>query len=102
MDLLVKHDYRGNVRELENLITRMVVLARGSVATLADLPGGVSAPDVRSLDDVGGDLPRYLEDIEQRTIREALDAADGNQSQAARTLGLTERNLRYKLRKWGW
>jgi two-component system NtrC family response regulator len=102
MDLLVKHDYPGNVRELENLVTRMVVLARGAVATLADLPGGTGAQGTRPLDEVGGDLPGYLEEIERRVIREALDAADGNQSQAARAIGLTERNLRYKLRKWGW
>ena len=102
MDLLVKYDYPGNVRELENLVTRMVVLARGTVATLADLPGGTGTTEARRLDAVSGDLPRYLEEIERRVIREALDAAEGNQSQAARALGLTERNLRYKLRKWGW
>jgi two-component system NtrC family response regulator len=79
-----------------------VVLSRGAVATLADLPGGTGATEIRRLDEVGDDLPRYLEDIEKRAIREALDAADGNQSQAARAIGLTERNLRYKLRKWGW
>jgi two-component system NtrC family response regulator len=102
MDLLVKHDYPGNVRELENLVTRMVVLARGAVATLADLPGGAGAPEARRLEDCGGDLPGHLEEIEKRVIREALDAAGGNQSQAARAIGLSERNLRYKLQKWGW
>jgi two-component system NtrC family response regulator len=102
MDLLVKHDYPGNVRELENLVTRMVVLARGAVATLADLPGGAGAPETRRLEDCGGDLPGHLEEIEKRVIREALDAAGGNQSQAARAIGLSERNLRYKLQKWGW
>jgi DNA-binding NtrC family response regulator len=102
MDLLVKHDYPGNVRELENLVTRMVVLARGRVATLADLPGGLAEPVTRRDDDVAGDLPGYLERIEQRLVREALDAAGGNQSQAARAVGLSERNLRYKLHKWGW
>jgi two-component system NtrC family response regulator len=102
MDLLVKHDYPGNVRELENLVTRMIVLARGPVATLADLPGGTGGQDKRRLDDFRGDLPRFVEEIEMRVVREALDAAEGNQSQAARAVGLTERNLRYKLQKWGW
>ena len=46
--------------------------------------------------------PRFVEEIEMRVVRDALDAAGGNQSQAARAVGLTERNLRYKLRKWGW
>jgi two-component system NtrC family response regulator len=78
------------------------VLARGTVATLADLPGGIGQGGSHRLDDFGGDLPRYLEDVEQRVVRDALDAAQGNQSQAARAVGLSERNLRYKLRKWGW
>ena len=102
MDLLVKHDYPGNVRELENLVTRMIVLARGPVATLVDLPGGTGDQDKRRLDDFRGDLPRFVEEIEMRVVREALDAAEGNQSQAARAVGLSERNLRYKLQKWGW
>jgi two-component system NtrC family response regulator len=106
-DRLVKHGYPGNVRELENLMARLVVLARGPVATLADLPGGVGGetqaiPPTGRLDDFRGDLPRFVEEIEQRIVREALDASGGNQSQAAREVGLTERNLRYKLRKWGW
>ncbi|MHB8078539.1 MAG: sigma-54-dependent transcriptional regulator [Candidatus Krumholzibacteriia bacterium] len=106
-DRLVKHAYPGNVRELENLMARLVVLARGPVATLADLPGGVgdetrAVPSTGRLDDFRGDLPRFVEEIEQRIVREALDASGGNQSQAAREVGLTERNLRYKLRKWGW
>ncbi len=102
MDLLVKHDYPGNVRELENLVTRMVVLARGPVATLADLPGGIAGAVAPRAATFGGDLPGHLEEIEKRIVREALDAAQGNQSQAARAVGLSERNLRYKLRKWGW
>ncbi|MBK6900089.1 MAG: sigma-54-dependent Fis family transcriptional regulator [bacterium] len=102
MDLLVKHDYPGNVRELENLVTRMIVLARGPVATLADLPGGTGSQEARRLDDFRGDLPRFVEEVEKRLVREALDTAGGNRSQAARAVGLTERNLRYKLQKWGW
>jgi len=107
VDALLKHDYPGNVRELENLIARMVVLARGTTGTLGDLPAGLEgrgagAPGGGRLDDFRGDLPRFVEEIEMRIVREALDAAGGNQSQAARAIGLTERNLRYKLRKWGW
>ncbi|MBK8164399.1 MAG: sigma-54-dependent Fis family transcriptional regulator [bacterium] len=102
MDLLVKHDYPGNVRELENLITRMVVLSRGPVATLADLPGGIAGATAPRTATFDGDLPLHLEEIEKSIVREALDAAQGNQSQAARAVGLSERNLRYKLRKWGW
>jgi DNA-binding NtrC family response regulator len=99
LEALVNHDYPGNVRELENIVARLVVLARGPVATLADLPDGHG---VQRLDAFHGDLPRFVEEIEQRLVREALDHSHGNQSQAARNLGLTERNVRYKLRKWNW
>ncbi len=106
-DALLKHAYPGNVRELENLVARMVVLARGPVGTFADLPAGLGQREAAALpegrlDDFRGDLPRFVEEIEMRIVREALEASGGNQSQAARSIGLTERNLRYKLRKWGW
>ena len=81
-----------------------MVLARGPVATAEDLPDGLSHGEAGAarLDGFHGDLPRFVEEIEQRLVREALDRCAGNQSQAARSLGLTERNLRYKLTKWNW
>jgi two-component system NtrC family response regulator len=98
-DALLRYDYPGNVRELENLVERAVVLTRDDVIGVADLPLGVRAAEP------GGDeavtLPAATEGLERRLIREALAAADGVQTRAAEALGISERVLRYKLRKYG-
>ncbi|MBI2469177.1 MAG: sigma-54-dependent Fis family transcriptional regulator [Candidatus Rokubacteria bacterium] len=98
-DALLRYDYPGNVRELENLVERAVVLTRDDVIGLGDLPLGLAeaAPetgDARS-------LPAAVEGLERRLIREALARAGGVQTAAAELLGISERVLRYKLRKYG-
>jgi two-component system NtrC family response regulator len=100
MDRLVKHDYPGNVRELENLVHRAVVLARGPQITTADLP-----LHLRGLPPEGnadrGTLVERLAAIERSLLTQALEEAGGVQTRAARTLGISERHLRYRLRKHG-
>ncbi len=99
-DALLKHDYPGNVRELENLIERAVVLCRGEVIGLEDLPlamqesGEASGPAP-----LPGSLPAELEALERRMIEDALARAEGIQTRAAELLGIGERALRYKLKK---
>jgi two-component system NtrC family response regulator len=98
MDLLVKHDYPGNVRELENLVHRAVVLSRGPVLSTSDFPLhlGRLKPEERALPT--GLLERVSE-FERALIVEALDRANGVQTHAAEALGISERHLRYKLKK---
>jgi len=103
MDLLLKHDYPGNVRELENLVHRAVVLARGDVITTSDLPlhlGALRGEKERG-DDEGGSFTDRVFAFEKRLILEALDRAGGVQTRAAASLGMSERHLRYKLKKYG-
>ncbi len=106
MDALLKHAYPGNVRELENIVEQAVVLAAGDSITLADLPPSVraqagSAPaGPLTAYEVRGNLAERMEDIERRLVQETLALHSGNQSSAARHLGLTESGLRYKLQKW--
>jgi len=101
-DPLIRYDYPGNVRELENIIERAVVIARGPVITREDLPFP-DAPCEPEVDPeaAGGSLNEALAALERRMLQEALTQAAFNQSQAARLLGLNERMLRYKLRKYG-
>jgi len=101
MDLLLKHDYPGNVRELENLVHRAVVLARGEVITTSDLPLHLGA--LRGEADRGdeGSFTERVEAFEKRLILEALDRAGGVQTRAAAAVGMSERHLRYKLKKYG-
>ena len=99
MDVLVRYAFPGNVRELENLIHRAVVLARSPLITTADLPdhvGGLAPePDVAA----GGFVDR-VQRFERTLIAEALAQSGGVQTQAARALGMSERHLRYKLKKY--
>jgi len=104
MDALLKHDYRGNVRELENIVEQAVVLCRGEVIHSDDLPATVTRRTAEDgqLDPEGyaGDLPGFLERLERSIVQRTLVRCDGNQSAAARELGLTESGLRYKLARW--
>jgi two-component system NtrC family response regulator len=100
MDLLVRYAYPGNVRELENLVHRAIVLARGPTITTADLPDHVAglAPEPAG---VPGSFVERVSQFERKLIVEALAQSGGVQTQAARALGMSERHLRYKLKKYG-
>jgi two-component system NtrC family response regulator len=100
-DALMRYDYPGNVRELENIVERAVLLTRGKAIDLADLPvalrpgeRGLAEPEPRH-------LPDLLASIERQAIRAALDRHGWVQTQAAQELGISERVLRYKMRKHG-
>lgn len=102
MDRLLEHSWPGNVRELENTIERSMVLASGQVLESSDIriekPRGTSpaASATQILPD-----GVTLDEWEQMMIREALQRANGNKSQAARLLGLTRNALRYRLSQMG-
>jgi two-component system NtrC family response regulator len=99
-DALLRYDYPGNVRELENLVERAVVLTRDDVIGLGDLTPGLRDPEPAPADPATT-LPAATEGLERRLIRDALAAAGGVQTRAAEALGISERVLRYKLRKYG-
>ena len=101
MDLLMKHSYPGNVRELENFIHRATVLARSEMITSEDLPPHLNGLITEPQRQDSGTLTEHVAGLEKVLIHQALTQSNGNQSQAARNLGITERNLRYKLRKYG-
>jgi two-component system NtrC family response regulator len=100
MDLLLKHDYPGNVRELENLVHRAVVLCRGDVVTTSDLPLHLAGlkPEAKG---EAGTFAERVEAFEKALIFDALEKAGGVQTRAAAALGMSERHLRYKLKKFG-
>lgn len=102
LDRLLKYNYPGNVRELENIIERAVVLSRRNVVSVDDLPFGVKdLVEEERLDGLtSGTLSEQVEALEKKMIYNALKKTNGNQTQAGKLLGLTERNLRYKLNKY--
>ncbi len=101
-DLLLKYNYPGNVRELVNIMERAVVIARDEYITTADLPFKPSSPYVDASKKAPGYLRDSLEELEKKLIAEAMEKAADNQSKAAEILGMSERMLRYKLKKYAW
>jgi DNA-binding NtrC family response regulator len=103
-NVLVRYDYPGNVRELENIIQRAVILARGDIITLKEMPAvvkGLGNEPVIPAESRPHDLSDAVEQLEKELVFESLRINAGNQSKAARNLGISERNLRYRLKKWG-
>ncbi len=101
-DYIMKYNFPGNVRELENMIERAVVLTRENYITKDDLPVlSESNIDIRKIN------PYNLEDryeekmktFESLMINEALTRTNGNKSAAARILGISERHLRSRLER---
>ncbi|MDQ1317036.1 MAG: hypothetical protein QG588_685 [Candidatus Poribacteria bacterium] len=104
MDVLLKYNYPGNVRELENVIQRAIVMTRGKILTTDDLPiymKSNKSEDALPTEKGRRSLDEIVEELERKLISEALEQTLGNQSKAAESLGISERNLRYKLKKYG-
>lgn len=101
MKRLMEFHWPGNVRELENIVGRSVMLSTAVTLDAADIQLDTQAP--RGSAEVAPVLPSgvTLEQWEEEIIREALRRANGNKSQAARSLGLTRNALRYRLSKIG-
>jgi len=100
LDLLMRYDYPGNVRELENIIERAVILTRDQYITTKDLPFSVLSSDIKvEKPGVSLSLPERLESVEKQIILDALEKNQWIQTKAAQELGISERVLRYRMEK---
>jgi two-component system, NtrC family, response regulator AtoC len=100
---LISYRWPGNVRQLENVLERLLVLASGDLITAEDLPEEL-VPVAPSSAILWPNLPEdgiSLEAIERELISRALEKFDGNQSQAARYLDISRRTLIYRMEKHG-
>ncbi|QYZ64832.1 MAG: Fis family transcriptional regulator [Gammaproteobacteria bacterium (ex Lamellibrachia satsuma)] len=99
---LLSHDWAGNVRELENLIQRALILYNGEQIEAEDLAfesaDDIEAPSVSpAAETSAGRLPEDLRSVEEQMIMDALHEGDGSRKQAAERLGISQRTLRYKI-----
>jgi DNA-binding NtrC family response regulator len=101
--VIARHNWPGNVRELENVLGHGAMMAMGDTIDVADFPDYLRSPQHGG--ENAGTVPPPDEDTfaehEKRLIVEALTRANGNQSQAARSLRLGRDALRYKMQKHG-
>jgi len=98
IEILTEYDWPGNVRELENLIERAVILCPYDQITIECLPQKLR---IRDYDETGKTENLNLIEIERRIILKALDKTSWNQSQSARLLGITRKQLRTKMKNLG-
>jgi len=97
LDMLLKYNFPGNIRELENIIERAILLTRNDIITTEELPlEGTSCSSV--LSEVS--LTKKVESYEKALIKEAMKEAEDVQVKAANLLCISESTLRYKLDKY--
>jgi len=99
LDCLIKYPFPGNVRELGNIIEQAVVLSRGDSITVRDLPLMVCTGVEKTAGNLS--LEEKVAELEKTSLRKALRETGGNKSAAARSLGISERKIRYMLKKHG-
>jgi len=102
MDLLMRHPWPGNIREMENVIERAVILSRGDTIRPAEFPGvlqSIEKEDDATIPEVAPG--RSLKEVERRMILRTLSEVGGNRTHAAEILGISRRTLQLKLKEYG-
>ena len=101
MDLLMRYDWPGNARELENVIERAVILSREN-----SIAPGVFPRVIQGLDEDNEDMlfitpGKSLREVERQMILRTLEESGGNRTHASEILGISRRTLQLKLKEYG-
>ena len=97
MQILMQHDFPGNIRELENILQHAFVMCKDSVIQSRHLPPDLSASGMASS---AAEAPCSLQEIEKRAIRDALLMQNGNRSATAKQLGIDPSTLYRKMKRY--
>jgi len=102
LDLFMTYPWKGNIRELENIMERAVLFAEGQTINVADLPEELTReiPVTDFVSDGSMTLKDMKRRLERKVIQQTLTRTGGDKKRAARELGITLRSLQYKLREY--
>jgi two-component system, NtrC family, response regulator HydG len=104
MDALMRYSWPGNIRELENVVERAVILTRDDYASFSELPEAIrgTTDDGFSEEVRAGIRPGMtIREMEKELIIKTLEDNDGNRTRSSRILGITRRTLQLKLKEYG-
>ena len=100
LKIMIRYDWPGNIRELQNCCERLQILAEGHVIMPGDLPDNIVNPELKiTTDDYDPGIK--LHELEKRYILKALSYFEGNKTQAANALGITIKTLYNKIHEYG-
>ena len=101
LEELKRYDFPGNIRELENILERALALSGSREISVDDLHLGAPPGAEPEAEGAAGALPDYLDNIERKAIVDALGKTGFNRTAAAKLLGITFRQLRYRMQRLG-
>jgi len=108
LDLLINYDWPGNIREMENLLERLVLMARGQTIAMADVPGEIKQavyeqsllPPEKKPSQFKEFIRSHTEEAERQMLARCLEECGGNVTRAAQQLGLSRKGLQLKMIKY--
>jgi Nif-specific regulatory protein len=100
LQVFLNYNWPGNVRELENTVERLVIMSGSEQVTASDLPVSLSLRRTKGMAK-SSSLTADVGEIEKSNIQEALEKTGWVQAKAARLLGITPRQIGYKIKKYG-
>jgi two-component system response regulator HydG len=101
IDTLMRYDWPGNIRELENVIERAILLCRSEYVSPKDLPPPLQGEEIGEQPIISIPPGMTLEQVEREAIIQTLEETGGNRTQTALILGISRKTLQNKLKEYG-
>lgn len=101
LDVMTRYNWPGNIRELENVIERAVIVCKQSSIQPEHLPARIQDASIESIQHPSKGAELKLKVMEKKAIQEALDELNGNKSKTAQKLGISRKSLYNKIKKYG-